>query len=99
MRKYILVTYDIADEKRVKKMFKLLRGYGEHVQYSIFLCQLTEAEQLILSDRIGDLIHFDEDQVLMIALGQVDAHGIAMPEHWKVLGLPFEPGTRDLFLF
>ena len=99
MRKYILVTYDISDEKRVKKMFKLMRGYGEHVQYSIFLCQLTEAEQMILMDRIHDLIHHEEDQVLMIALGNVDAHGIAMPEHWKVMGLPFEPSNRELYLY
>ncbi len=42
MRQSYLVTYDIADEKRLRKVFKIMRGYGDHLQYSVFECQFTQ---------------------------------------------------------
>lgn len=36
-----LICYDIRDAKRWRKAYKLLQGYGERIQYSIFRCQLS----------------------------------------------------------
>jgi hypothetical protein len=33
--------HGISDEKRLRKVFKAMRGYGDHLQYSVFECQLT----------------------------------------------------------
>ena len=41
MRSWHLVTYDIRDERRLRQVAKLMEGYGERVQYSIFRCRLT----------------------------------------------------------
>lgn len=40
-RSWYLVCYDIRDPKRWRRCFRLLKGYGEGLQYSIFRCRLT----------------------------------------------------------
>lgn len=75
MRRNYLVTYDIRDEKRLRKVFRLCRGFGEHLQYSVFECDLTAAEKVELEARLKELIHHDEDQVLFIDLGPTAQRG------------------------
>ena len=41
MRRLYLVAYDICDPKRLRKVFKTMRGFGEHLQFSVFQCDLT----------------------------------------------------------
>lgn len=36
-----LISYDIAVDKRRTKIAKLLEGFGQRVQYSVFECDLT----------------------------------------------------------
>ncbi len=43
-RIWYLVCYDIRDPKRWRRCFKLLKGYGESLQYSIFRCRLTRRQ-------------------------------------------------------
>src|ERR1035438_4086458 len=31
-----LICYDICDDKRLRKVFQTMRGYGDHLQYSVF---------------------------------------------------------------
>ena len=45
MRTSYLVSYDICDDKRLRKVFQTMRGYGDHLQYSVFQCQLTAADR------------------------------------------------------
>ena len=49
MRSVYLVTYDIRDDKRLRKVFKTLRNWGDHLQYSVFECQLN----------LGDLVRLN----------------------------------------
>ena len=39
-----LVCYDIRDPKRWRRCFKLLKGYGVSLQYSIFRCYLSHRQ-------------------------------------------------------
>jgi CRISPR-associated protein Cas2 len=39
---FIVVAYDVSDDKRRARLHKTLRRYGEPVQYSVFECVLTE---------------------------------------------------------
>jgi CRISPR-associated protein Cas2 len=43
MRNRYLICYDISNEKRPRKVFKAMRSYGDsdHLQFSVFECQLT----------------------------------------------------------
>lgn len=38
MRNTYLVCYDIRDDKRLKTVYKTMRDFGDHLQYSIFEC-------------------------------------------------------------
>jgi CRISPR-associated protein Cas2 len=44
MRQSYLVCYDITDDRRLRKVFKLMRGFGDHLPYSIFECQFTASD-------------------------------------------------------
>ncbi len=87
MRQFVLVSYDISDAKRLRRTYKLMRGYGEHVQYSVFLCRLTDKDMVVLKEKIHDIVHHDEDQVMLIRLGRVNAtHQVGTPENWQIIG-------------
>jgi CRISPR-associated protein Cas2 len=75
MRQTYVVSYDISDPKRLRKVFKTMRGYGEHVQLSVFRCDLTETERLELRGRLEGIIHHREDQVLFVDVGPADGRG------------------------
>ena len=36
-----VVAYDIADQKRWRRVFKAMHGYGEWLQLSVFQCRLS----------------------------------------------------------
>lgn len=75
MRRTYLVCYDICDDRRLHKVHKTLRGFGDHLQYSIFECQLTAADLARCRHRLGDIIDHTMDQVLFVDLGPVDGRG------------------------
>lgn len=39
---YVIVAYDIEDDRRRTKIARFLEGFGERVQYSLFECDLEE---------------------------------------------------------
>lgn len=43
-RQWYLVCYDIRDPKRWRRCFRLLKGYGKGLQYSVFRCRLTKRQ-------------------------------------------------------
>ena len=43
-RRRYLISYDIADPTRLRATFKLMKGYGKWLQYSVFVCDLSKAE-------------------------------------------------------
>lgn len=86
MRKSFLVCYDISDEKRLRKVFKTMRGYGDHLQYSIFECQLTPSDLVRLRAELREIIQHNEDQVLFVDLGPAEGRGDRVI---TALGLPY----------
>ncbi len=69
MRKAFVVSYDISDPRRLRAVFRLMRGYGDHLQLSVFRCELDRAERAELEDRLRDIIDHSADQVLFVDLG------------------------------
>ena len=64
-----IVTYDICDPKRLRRVFRTCKDYGLHLQLSVFECDLTPMEKVEFERKLGELINQDEDQVLFIDLG------------------------------
>jgi CRISPR-associated protein Cas2 len=75
MRSSYLVCYDICDEKRLRKVFAEMRKWGDHLQCSIFECQLRESDVVRLRAALGKIIHYTEDQVLFVNLGPAEGRG------------------------
>lgn len=71
MRRIYLVTYDICDAKRLRQTYQCLRNWGDHLQYSVFECQLSPSDLIRLKSQLAEIIQHDEDQVLVIDLGTV----------------------------
>ena len=86
MRTTYLVCYDIADDKRLRRAFRTCKNFGDHLQYSVFECDLNPAEKIELESELGELIQHDEDQVLFIALGPSERRGCRVI---RSLGLPY----------
>ena len=72
MRHTYIVCYDICEAKRLRQVFKTMKDWGDRVQYSVFECQLTPAEQLILREKLAAVINHRLDQVLFIRLGPAE---------------------------
>lgn len=92
-RRHYLISYDVSDDKRRTRLFKLLEGEGDHVQYSVFLCELTPAESASLRAAMTEIIHDREDQVLILDLGRGDR---PLDQGMEVLGSPYTPLVRTL---
>lgn len=67
-----LVTYDIGDEKRWRAVFKLMHGFGEWMQLSVFQCRLTRSRYVELINRLTTTILATEDHVLVVDLGPAE---------------------------
>lgn len=85
-----VVTYDISCPKRWRKVFQTLHGFGEHVQLSVFRCDLTPERYVRLRNALDRVIHHEEDQVILVKLGRSTPKVIGGID---VLGRPrtFEP--------
>lgn len=75
----ILVAYDIVDDPRRNRLAKLLESYGDRIQYSVFLVDLTRAQEVRLRKSIIATIDQQADSVLLCYLGP------ARSEHGKRL--------------
>lgn len=70
----VLITYDVdtiseTGEKRLRKVAKLCRDYGQRVQNSVFECRLTESQFVILKNKISSIIDNELDNVRFYLLG------------------------------
>ncbi len=75
MRNSYLVCYDISDDKRLRQVFKAMRNYGDHLQFSVFECQMTPTDLARCRAELAAIIHHTEDQVLFVNLGPAEGRG------------------------
>ena len=57
MQNSYLVTYDIADAKRLRQVFKTMKNWGNHIQFSVFECQLTKIDLLECQSELQEIIN------------------------------------------
>jgi CRISPR-associated protein Cas2 len=70
LRAYIL-SYDISDAKRLRKMHKLATAFGRPLQYSVFACLLRREDRVRLAARVEALIDSKSDRVIILDVGTV----------------------------
>jgi CRISPR-associated protein Cas2 len=69
-RRRYLVAYDIRDDRRLRSIAGCCEGYGTRIQYSVFVCDLSDQEKILMRGDIEALIKSSEDSVMVIDLGQ-----------------------------
>lgn len=75
MRHRYLVAYDVSDPARLRRVFKVLNGYGDPLQYSVFTCDLSDVEKWKLKEALLEVIHYGEDRVVIVDLGPTAGRG------------------------
>ncbi len=67
------VTYDIADDKRWRRVFRTMHGYGQWLQLSVFQCRLAPRRRTEMAARLDKVIDHKADHVLIVDVGPADA--------------------------
>lgn len=67
-----IVTYDISDQKRWRRVFKLMKGYGEWVQLSVFQCRMSRKRHAELIALLDGIIHHKDDHIVLMDIGVAD---------------------------
>lgn len=62
-----LVSYDIRDQRRWRPAYKLLRGHGERLQYSVFRVRATATQIERLRWELEKILD-EEDDLLIVSL-------------------------------
>ncbi len=65
---YIVIAYDITDDKRRKRISEILERYGDRVQLSVFECKLPLKKYLRLKRTLEKLIKISEDRIYFYLL-------------------------------
>ena len=65
---FIVISYDIPEDKRRTKVHSLLKSYGQWMQYSVFECEITRAEYAKLCTRLERLIKPETDSIRFYSL-------------------------------
>jgi CRISPR-associated protein Cas2 len=74
-RRRYLVAYDIRDPKRLRLVFQTMKAYGESLQYSVFVCDISRAEKVAMQTDLGAVIDHTEDSIALVDLGQASGDG------------------------
>jgi CRISPR-associated protein Cas2 len=86
MRNIYVVCYDISNGRRLRRVYKLMRGFGEHIQLSVFRCELSRRERIEMIAALTPIINHDEDQVLLVDIGPADGRGATV---FQAIGRPY----------
>jgi CRISPR-associated protein Cas2 len=85
-----IVAYDIAAPRRWRKVFRIMEGYGEWVQLSVFQCRLSRQRQIEVRLALDEVINHIEDHVIIIDVGPA----VATRPRIESLGKPFSVFAR-----
>lgn len=71
-----LVIYDIAHPRRLQRVARVLEGFGQRMQKSVFECELESDELQALQEKVLRCIRTDEDAVQYLRLCPRDTRQI-----------------------
>lgn len=91
MEHLYVVSYDIASPRRWRRVFRIMRGYGEWLQLSVFQCRLDRARLAQLEAAVGEAMNQAEDHVLILDVGPADE----VTPRVRSLGKTFQAVQRE----
>jgi CRISPR-associated protein Cas2 len=91
MEHLFIISYDIAEPKRWRRVFRIMKGYGEWLQLSVFQCRLTRMRMIQLESELRDAMNQREDHVLIVDVGPAEG----VEPRVQSLGKVFETVKRE----
>ncbi|MDI6770720.1 MAG: CRISPR-associated endonuclease Cas2 [Anaerolineales bacterium] len=91
LSQFVVVSYDISNDRRRTKVMKTLEGYGAHVQYSVFECRLKPVEIAEMRKQLKKLVG-KADSARLYFIGAEDVKRI------EVIGSGEVTSERMVFL-
>ena len=72
---YILITYDVNTEsqegqRRLQKVARICKDFGQRVQNSVFECILTEVQLIQLKDKLQTVMDTTNDSIRIYFLNK-----------------------------
>lgn len=87
-----LVAYDIRHPRRLRRVHRVATDFGEPLQYSVFICDLTRVELIALRQKLLEEIKSTEDSIGIFDLGAPATRGV---ECIEFLGIRRDLPTDD----
>jgi CRISPR-associated protein Cas2 len=88
MKQFMVISYDISNDKRRTKIMKTLQDYGTRVQYSVFECRLLGGQIQRLKQSLQPMVQEAQDSVRFYYIGlgdvgriEVMGKGGVTPDH------------------
>lgn len=72
MRNRYFVCYDVRDPQRLMQTYKTMCGYGDRLQYSVFMCDLNDSEIIIMREALEEVMNMKEDSLVIVNVGSVE---------------------------
>jgi CRISPR-associated protein Cas2 len=82
-----IVSYDIRNPRRWRRLFRTMQGFGDWLQLSVFQCRLDKMRALRLEAAIREIVNAREDHVLIMDLGPAES----VTPRVSSIGKSFEP--------
>jgi len=86
-----MISYDITDDAKRKRVHDILKNYGERVQFSVFECNLTEAQLGVMRMKVKECIDEDSDSIRTYLLCS------SCKDKVEAFGTGMSPGEDDRF--
>jgi CRISPR-associated protein Cas2 len=71
----MLVCYDVRDPARLRRVHNTVFGFGDPLQYSVFLCDLSGTERVLLETAVLRVMSLAEDSLAIVDLGPASGGG------------------------
>lgn len=83
-RSRYLLVYDIRKPRRLRRVHEVAMRFGDPLQYSVFVCDLTRAEKTLLRGALLDEMDTDVDSIAIFDLGPAQQRAIECVDYLGV---------------
>lgn len=86
---FYIVAYDMPSDKRRNKVHKILSGFGQWTQYSLFELFVTDKELVLLQNKLEKVLNAEKNSVRFYplcatCLKSVETVGSELPKEPKI---------------
>lgn len=81
MRTRYLLCYDVRDDRRLRRTAKVAEAWGYRLQYSVFVCDLSDVERASLERSLRNVLDLAADRAVLVDLG-ASGRSSARRLHW-----------------